>query len=305
MKVVRIHAFGGADQLQLEEAPQPQPQAGQVLARVHAAGVNPVDWKIREGRFGNARGAFPMPMGQDFAGVVVALGSDVASVKPGDRVFGFANGAYAEFVTAAADEIVPCPERLSDEAAAGLPTPGVTAYQVVHRAARLQPGQSVLIHGSAGAVGSIAVQLARIVGARVAGTVAGEADVDYVRGLGAETVINTRSDHFDDRLAELDAVIDLVGGDLQARSYPLLKPGGVLVTTIGAVDEEQARRRQIRAVRFVMTRDGADLRALAELFERGQLRTRTAKVLPFDQARQAQELTQSGAAHGKVILRVA
>lgn len=305
MKQVCIHAYGGPDQLHLEDAPSPRPEAREIVARVRAAGVNPVDWKIREGRF-RARGlSLPLAMGQDFAGQIIAIGSEVSAFAVGDRVFGFANGAYAECVKAAENEIVRTPAALSDEEAAGLPTPGVTAYQVVHQAARLQSGQAVLIHGGAGAVGSIAVQLARNLGAHVSATASNREDAEYLRELGVDLAIDNSRERFEDRVHNLDAVIDLVGGDVQLRSYALIRPGGVLVTTVGSLDENQARMREIRGVRFVMGRSGADLANLAKLMERGKLRTRTARVLPLEQARQAQELSEHGGAHGKVILRVA
>jgi len=308
MRAIRIHAYGGSDQLHLEESTPPRPAAGEALVRVRYAGVNPVDWKIRAGYLQSRQPvAFPLTLGQDFSGDVVESQRESGPLPPGTRVFGFANGAYSELVTAAAGELAAMPKELSYETAAALPTPAVTAYQMIGRAAQLTSGQSILIHGGAGAVGSIAVQLAQRLGAHVAATADNDDDVRYLRELGVDPAINSQTESFEDHLRSLDAVIDLVGGEIQKRSLAVLKPGGVLVSSVGvdaAVAGEAAARR-IRAVSFGMVRSGADLAELAQITAKGGLRLRIAKVLPFGQARQAQELSEQGAAHGRVMLRVA
>jgi NADPH:quinone reductase-like Zn-dependent oxidoreductase len=308
MRAVRIHAYGGPDQLQLEEASVPSPGAGEVLVQVRCAGVNPVDWKIRAGYMKSRHPApFPLTIGQDFSGDVVESRAEDDAFPPGTAVLGFASGAYAEMVTAAADELAVMPGGLTYETAAALPTPGVTAYQIIHNAAQLTPGQRVLIHGGAGAVGSIAVQLAHRAGAHVAATAVNDADVRFLKELDVEAAINAHAEPFEQRVPHADAVIDLVGGETQRRSLAVLKPDGVLVSTVGidpAIAAEVARLR-LRTVAFVMTRSGADLSHLADIAGQGGLRVRIADVLPIDQAREAQQLSEQGGARGKVMLRVA
>lgn len=308
MRAIRIHAYGGPDQLHLEDATPPRPAVGEVLVQVRCAGVNPVDWKIRAGYLKSRQPAlFPLTIGQDFSGDVVESNDENGPYQPGTRVLGFASGAYAELVTAAAAQLAPLPETLSYEVAAALPTPGVTAYQIINHAAQLSAGQRVLIHGGAGAVGSIAVQLAHRLGAHVAATAANDVDVRFLQELDVETAINSRTERFEERVQPVDAVIDLVGGELQRRSLAVLKTGGVLVSSVGidpGIAADTARL-HINTVPFLMVRSGADLAELAAIAGRGALRVRIAEVLPFEQARQAQEIGEQGQAHGKVMLRVA
>lgn len=302
MKAARIHSFGSSQSLQLEDTPRPDLQPGELLVAVRNAGVNPVDWKIREGNLPRAV-ALPFTSGQDFAGRVLEAPADASAFVPGARVYGFARGSYAEFAAARTDEIALLPDSLPFETAAALPTPGLTAWQILH-AAGLSAGQSVLIHGAGGSVGSLAVQMARRLGARVAAT-ALASDIAWVASLGADPVINNAQQRFEEVESELDVVIDLVGGELQRRSCDALRRGGVLASTVGIEDASAAARRGVRAIAFVMRRNAADLATLARLAAAGELRVRIAQVLPFPQARQAQDLSQHGDAHGKVLLRVA
>jgi NADPH:quinone reductase-like Zn-dependent oxidoreductase len=302
MRVIRFHDFGPSERLQVEEAERPQPGPGQVLARIRAAGVNPVDWKLRQGLFPE-RARLPFVSGQDFAGTVEAAGPG-AEFRPGEAIFGFAEGTYAEFALAEAGAIARLPQTLSFETAAALPTAGLTALQMVESAARVEPGQVVLIHGAGGAVGSLALQLARRRGARVYATALG-ADLGYVLELGADKAIDSRAQRFEDAVGKVDVVLDLVGGELQARSYGVLRPGGVLVSSVGLADPDAAARHQVRAVAFFMQRSARDLAAVGALAAGGALRVRLGRLLPFEQAREAQDLLQRGEAHGKVVLRVA
>jgi len=315
VKAIRIHSYGNSEQLKVEDAPQPQPGPGEVVVRVRSAGVNPVDWKIREGAMRAMRpSTFPLTLGQDIAGEVAAAAEGENSFRVGERVFGFASGAYAEYASAEAKNLARIPDVMTFEAAAALPTPGVTAYQVVTQAAEIQSGQYVLVQGAAGSVGSIVVQIALLRKAEVAATAVNDDDTAYLRELGVELAINSRTERFEDRLAGLaglpedrgvDAVIDLVGGETQKRSLAVLRPGGVLVTTVGGLDEELCRQRAIRPMQFVMARSGADLAELAKMVERGDIRLRLARVLPLEQAKQAQDLSQQGDTHGKITLKVA
>lgn len=302
MRAVRFHAFGGSDNLQIEEVPRPQPKAGEVLVGVRSIGVNPVDWKIRAGRTRFAL-TLPSTSGQDFAGVVEDPAPDVADLPPGARVFGFAQGSYAEYALARVDEISGLPESVGFDTAAALPTPGLTALQLL-KAADLRSGATVLIQGAGGSVGSLATQMAVRAGARVLAAVLG-GDVAFVSELGPQRVIDNAKERFEDGVGKVDAVLDLVGGEIQRRSYDVIKSRGVLVSTVGIVDEAAAIQRGIRTVALLMRRNRDDLSRLIRMVAQEGLRVRIARVLPFPEARQAQDLTEQGRAQGKVLMRVA
>jgi NADPH:quinone reductase-like Zn-dependent oxidoreductase len=302
MRAVRFHEFGGSDKLQIEEVPRPQPHSGEVLVAIRSIGVNPVDWKIRAGRTRFVE-AFPSTSGQDFSGVVEDTAPDVNAFPSRARVYGFAGGSYAEYALARADEIAALPESVGFETAAALPTPGLTALQLL-QAADLDPGGIVLIQGAGGSVGSLVTQLAVRAGARVMATALGS-DVTFVSELGAEKVIDNAKQRFEDVVGQVDAVIDLVGGEIQRRSYGAVRNGGVLVSTVGIVAEAAAKQRGIRTLALMMRRNRDDLVRLIGMVERKELRVRIAQVLPFPQARQAQDITEQGRAQGKVLMRVA
>ena len=311
MQAIRLVDFGGSDALRLEQMPRPQPGPGQVLVAVRSIGVNPVDWKIREGYL-RERMHLPMTAGQDFAGEVVEIGSAlgsnerIRSFQSGERVFGFAQGAYAEFALANGEQIAPIPEGVDFATAAALPTPGLTAEQMVTRAA-VREGDRVLIHGAGGSVGSLALQLCAIAQADITATVLGH-DAGFVASLGADRVIDNKAQRFEDEIPEVDTVLDLVGGEVQRRSWRLIRAGGCLVTSVGlggGDEQAAAERRGVRPIAFVMQRDASGLERVSALVADGRLQVRIAKVLPFPQAREAQDLSQLGGAHGKILLRVA
>ena len=231
MKAVQIHAFGGPDVLQYEDVLRPQPKANEILVRVHAAGVNPVDWKIREGYLS---AALPMIMGIDFSGVVENVGAGVTKYRSGDAVFGQVadeSGSYAEYAVAMESDIARKPEGLDDIRAAALPVAGLVPWQALFDIANLTAGQKVLIHGAAGGVGGFAVQFAKWKGARVIGTASG-AHVEQVRQLGADEVIDYRKTKFEEVAREVDMVLDTIGGETQERSWQVLKRGGVLASLV-------------------------------------------------------------------------
>jgi NADPH:quinone reductase-like Zn-dependent oxidoreductase len=305
VKAIRIHSYGNSGELKLEEVPSPLIRGNEALVRVRAAGVNPFDWKVREGYFKDRMPAtFPLTLGVDFAGDIAQVGKDVRDFKVGDTVFGFASGTYSEFATVPEKDLVRMPRRVDYETAASLPTPGVTGYQLVLDVVRATKGLRVLIHGAAGSVGSIAVQFARLQGARVFAT-ASARDAEYLRGLGVEQVIDYRTERFDEKLKDLDAVIDLIGGETLARSYAVVKPGGIVVSAAGAPDPAESERRQIRAQSFVAQRDASHLAHLATLVDQGVIKPRVGRVLPLAEARQAHDLSQKGASGGKIVLQVA
>jgi NADPH:quinone reductase-like Zn-dependent oxidoreductase len=305
MKAIRIHEYGDASTLKLEEVPRLSITDDQLLVRIRDAGVNPIDWKIRQGYMKQVRPAdFPITMGQDFAGEVVEAGKNVTQFASGDRVFGFAQGTYAEYAAAPASTVAAIPDNLDFTTAAALPTAGSTALQIIRDVVAAKPGMTILIHGAAGGVGSYASQIAKNLGARVIGTAAG-ADIEYLKSLGVDKIIDYQRERFEDEATGVDAVVDLVGGDTLARSYGVIKRGGVLATTVQPIDEAAAQRAGIRAVQVIMRRNARDLVELASLVEKGALKPRVSETMNLNEAKQAQELSESGKTRGKVILKVA
>jgi NADPH:quinone reductase-like Zn-dependent oxidoreductase len=301
IKAVRITQYGGSDQLKYEEAPLPEIAAGQVLAKVRYAGVNPIDWKIRQGDLKQARPAsFPLTLGQDFAGEIVIGGSDWGRFQTGERVFGFGEGTYAEFAAAAITYIAAIPEKMEFAVAAALPTSGLTALQAIRDCVQPKPGTRILIHGAAGAIGSSATQIAKRWGAQVIGTATGE-DIAYLLSLGHVQVVDYKQERFE-AVGQVDAVLDLVGGETATRSFALVRKGGVLVSTVGAANAELAARAGIRGVNLVSKGNAADLSELAGLVERGELKPRMGEVFRLEQAREAQDAR--GRAKGKILLKV-
>ncbi len=306
MKAARIHSFGGPGVIMIDEVPVPAPREGEVLVRVLAAGVGPWDALIREHK-SVVDVPLPITLGSDLAGVVESVGPGVARFKPGDEVYGVTNrnfcGAYAEHAVAKEDMIAAKPESLDFVAAASIPVVGVTAWQMLFEYAQLNSGQCVLIHGGAGNVGAYAVQLARNAGLKVFAT-AGSADLGYVRGLGADEVIDYKSTRFEDVITPVDAVLDTVGGDTQRRSFAVLKPGGILVSVVSPVPEQQ-RPDGLRSVFFLVDVTTARLNLLSEMFDSGKLHVQVGSVLPFEDARAAHQML-AGAPHkrGKIVLRL-
>ena len=305
MKAIRIHEYGDASTLKLEELPCLSITEDQILVRIHDAGVNPIDWKIRQGYMKRVMTAtFPMTVGQDFAGEVVEIGKNVTQFTEGDRVFGFAQGTYAEYAAASASTVASIPSSIDFTTAAALPTAGSTALQIVRDVVAAKPGMTILIQGAAGGVGSYASQMAKNFGAHVIGTGTGT-DIEYLKSLGVDEVVDFKRERFEDKATGIDAAVDLVGGETLSRSYAVVKNGGVLATTVQPIDESAAKRAGIRAVHVLMRRNAADLAELARLVAKGDLKPRLFTIMTLGQAKEAQELSQTGAARGKVILKVA
>jgi NADPH:quinone reductase-like Zn-dependent oxidoreductase len=303
MKAVQIHAFGGPEVLKYEEVPRPEPKPEQVLVRVHAAGLNPVDWKIREGYLSTP---LPMIMGIDFSGVVEAVGSAVTKYLKGDEVFGQVadeSGSYAEYALAIESDITPKPKELSDVAAAALPVAALVPWQALFDTANLAAGQKVLIHGAAGGVGSFAVQFAKWKGAYVIGTASGS-HVEQVRQLGADEVIDYRKTKFEDVVRDADVVLDTIGGETQERSWKVLKRGGVLASLVQPPSPEKAAATGVRGYFVRQKANGEQLARIAELVVSGKVKINVETVLPLSEARQAQELSQKGHSGGKIVLEV-
>lgn len=308
MKSVRIHSYGGPEVLVFENAPKPEAGAGEVLIRVHAAGVNPIDWKVRSGHLKDwLKHRFPLILGWDVSGVVEAVGAGVNNLKTGDEVFGLLDtsrdGAYAEYVAARAQNMAQKPGLLDHLHAAALPVATLAAWQSLFDLAKLSAGQTVLIHGAAGGVGHYAVQLAKWKGAKVIGTASGE-DSNFVRGLGADEVIDYKKTRFEDSVSGVDVVFDLIGGDTQDRSWKVLKKGGVLVSSLGISSPEKAAEYGVRSESLLVHPDASQLAKIAELIYTGRVKPVVEKVLPLSEAAKAHELLQSGDVHGKIVLKV-
>ena len=307
MKAILIHAYGGPQQMQLEEANVPACGPGDLLIRVVAAGINPVDWKLRSGAM--AKGipkVFPFALGQDGAGVVVAVGGEAKGFQPGDEVFFYAEfargGSYAEYVAVNAMQVALKPRTVSFATAAALPTPGQAAWVALMETAQLERGMRVLIHGGAGALGTVAVQLAKQQGAHVIATASG-AGVNLVRSLGADEVVDYRQQRFEDSVRSIDVVLDTLGGATQEASWATLRQGGMLVATAMPPAPERAAAAGVRAA-FVFTPPrGTVLAQLAERVDAG-LRTIVGQEFALADAAQAHRLGESGKARGKMILHV-
>jgi NADPH:quinone reductase-like Zn-dependent oxidoreductase len=300
-KAVRIHSFGGPESLTFEDVLLPAPGPGEALVRVHAAGVNPFDWKMREGLCG----ALPMPqtLGCDFSGVIEALGSGVTDFSVGQCVFGHSDfgGAFAELTVAAVGSLVPKPSSLEDIQAAAMPLCALTAWQALFESVDLRSGQKILIHGGAGGVGMFAVQLALRQGAYVIAT-ASSRNLSFLRKLGAQQVIDHTTTRFEDLVKNVDVVLDLVGGETQDRSWKVLKSDGRLVSTVSEPSQNKALLCGVRA-QLLRARTSADeLTMMADLIANGEIKVMIEKVLPLFRAPEALEMNRCGHARGKIVL---
>lgn len=303
MKVAVIHSFGGSDKIKIEDSPRPQIKSDEVLVKIHDAGINPIDWKVREGFRKSSSTQFPLILGQDFAGEIVDIGPKVKDFKKGDSVFGFARGAYAEYAAVSVDRIAQIPKSLDFETASAIPTAGLTAWQIVIDHAHIKEGQKILVHGAAGGVGSFIVQLALWKKAHVIAT-ASASDEKYLKDLGVQKVIDYKTMHFEEVVKDVDVVVDLVGGDTLSRSYQIMKKGGIAISTVGSVKEGDARTHGVHGINMMMNPNSKDLSELAKLFEEKILKLRKAEVLPLAEAQRAQDLNQKGHSKGRIILKM-
>jgi NADPH:quinone reductase-like Zn-dependent oxidoreductase len=308
MKAVRIHAYGGPEVLTYEEAPRPTAGDGEVLIRVHATSVNPFDCAVRAGYMaGYFKHTLPLIPGTDVAGVVEAVGAGVTSFAPGDEVYAragvYRDGANAEYVVAATTDVAAKPHSIDLLHSAALPHVTLTAWQALIETAQIAAGQTVLIHGAAGGVGHIAVQLAHWRGAKVIGTAS--THVDVLRELKVDEIINYATTPFESVVRDVDVAIDTVGGDTQARSWAVLKRGGILVSTIQAPDAEMAASHDVRAAMvYAMPPIGPTLAQVAALVDGGQLRPIVSMVLSLSETRQAHVLVEGKHVAGKLVLQV-
>jgi NADPH:quinone reductase-like Zn-dependent oxidoreductase len=303
MKAARIYTYGDSENIKIEDINIPTPAPNEVLVKIFDAGVNPVDWKIREGYMKHlGKTAFPMTLGQDFAGEVSEIGTKVHDFKVGERIFGFASGSYAEYATVSVDRIALIPHSMDYETAAALPTVGLTAYQMIVKEAKIGKNQIVLVHGGGGGVGSLAVQFAHWRGAQVYAT-ASAIDLPYVESLGVLKAIDYRTQRFEDFVSNADVVVDLVGGETQARSLKILKQDGLLISSVG-VSKDNSMAGHNRTMSFVMQPNTKDLAEVARLVEKKVVQLRVGEVLPLSEAKLAQDLNQKEHGHGKIVLEV-
>ncbi|TDT42137.1 NADPH:quinone reductase-like Zn-dependent oxidoreductase [Streptomyces sp. BK208] len=307
MRAVVVERWGGPEELVEREVERPEPGLNEVLVRVHAAGVNPVDWKTRAS--GSLIGWDAVPaVGWDVSGTVEAVGPGVGLFRPGDEVFGMPRfprqaGAYAEYVVAPARHLARKPAGLTHTEAAALPLAGLTAWQALVDTADVRPGERVLVHAAAGGVGHLAVQIAKARGAYVIGT-AGAAKHALVRELGADEMIDYRSVRFEDAVSDVDVVLDGIGGGTAERSIGVLRDGGRLITLPGP-DDVPAAPDGVLATWMLVEPDHHGLREIAALVERGAVRPVVETALPLAEAAKAHEIGEQGRTTGKIVLTVA
>jgi len=307
MRIVRQTALGGSEVLELVEVGRPEPGPTEVLVRMSAAGVNPVDWKTR------ARGVFlgepPFTLGWDVAGVVEEVGYGVTRFAEGDRVFGMPRfpreaAAYAEYVTSPSRQLARTPEALSDVEAAALPLAGLTAWQALVETADVAAGDRVLVLAAAGGVGHLAVQIAKARGAYVIGTARAEKHA-FLAKLGVDEAVDYTREPVGEQVRDADVALDLVGGDAEREALSTLRDGGLLITVAGGGDLpglREAARGRVRVADILVEPDRAGLEALAALVESGMLRPHVAATFPLEQAARAHELGETGRTQGKLVL---
>ncbi len=310
MKAVQIYQYGEPDVFTYQDAPRPKPNDDEVLIRVHAAAINPIDWKTRQGQgiAGLLQDPFPLILGWDVSGVIEVVGQNVSGFKIGDAVYSMVRfpkvgGAYAEYVTAPTTDITLKPNSLDHIQAAALPLVALTAWQALFEAADLSVGQRILIHAAAGGVGHIAVQLAKWKGAHVIGT-ASERNETYLQEIGVDEFINYKSTPFEEVVSDVDLVLDTMSGDTRERSWGVLKQGGILVSILGAPPVEVADSYQVRAAGAFVRPHAAQLTELGRLVDSGQVTPHVETVFPLKDVAEAHRLGQQGHTRGKIVLQV-
>ena len=305
MKAIQYKSFGSSDVLQLNQISKPTTQENEVLIKIAAITVNPLEMKIREGYLEQVMPTtFPYTPGSDVSGVVEAVGSKVSRIKPGDRVYATNyGGTYTEYCSLSEDQVAIIPDNVSLNEAAALAIPLTTAYTLLVEAGQLQEGQKVLIHGASGGVGSIMVQMAKALGAYVIGTASGT-EHDRVKTLGADEVIDYKTKDFTAIVKDLDIVADLVGGETQSNSFRVLKKGGKLISTVMPPSNELADKYQVSA-QFIMSNPSYKKLDYSKPFiEEGKIKAQIAKTMKLEQAAEAQDLVSKGGINGKLVLEI-
>jgi len=308
MKAVVIHEYGGPDVLKYEHLPRPEPQADQVLVRVIAAGVNPVDGMIRSGMFADEKRAFPIILGGDIAGVVEKVGSKVTKFKSGDPVFAYVSldnsGGYAQYALVTEREAAPKPKSLMYVEAAAVPIVALTAWQALIDTAKLGSGQTVLIHGGSGGVGSFAIQIAKARGAKVIAT-ASSANQDFLKQLGADVAIDYTKEKFEDVAKDVDVVLDSIGRDTLVRSYGVVKKGGIIVSLVASPKQSELEKHGIRGAALSVDPNSEELNEIGKLIDEKKIRVIVSQTFPLPEAMKAQEQVATGHTRGKIVLKIA
>ena len=308
MQAIQIQEFGDPQVLQVKEISIPAPGPGELLVRVHAAAVNPVDTSIRAGRAGGLSGAsLPYVPGFDVSGTVTAIGSEVAHFQVGDEVFAMVDlrrgGAYAEYAIVLENEAALKPTRVNHAEAAAIPLVALTAWQALFEVAKLQKGQTILIHAGAGGVGSIAVQLAKWRGAHIIAT-ASDYNHNFLRELGVDVPVDYRTQNFEDFASDVDVVLDPIGGDTQVRSLQILKEGGILVSIVGLTSEGRNPSRNVRATSILVRPNSVQLSEIGGLIQNGIINPIVSYRFPLEQAPLAHEQSQTRRTRGKIVIEI-
>jgi NADPH:quinone reductase-like Zn-dependent oxidoreductase len=306
MKAVVIHEYGGAEVLKYEDIPRPEPKDDQLLVRVIAAGVNPVDGMIRSGMFKGTR-AFPIILGGDVAGVVEKVGSKITKFKVSDPVFAYVSldnsGGYAQYALVTEREAAPKPKSLTYVEAAAVPVVAMTAWQALVDTAKLSAGQTVLIHGGSGGVGSFAIQIAKARGAKVIAT-ASTANQDFLKQLGADVAIDYTKQKFEDIAKDVDVVLDSIGRDTLARSYAVVKKGGIIVSLVARPKESELNKHGIRGTALNAEPNSEELAEIGKLIDDKKIKVIVSQTFPLSEAMKAQEQVATGHTRGKIVLKV-
>lgn len=299
MKAIQIKEYGDESVLNYTDVERPVPKADEMLVKIEAASVNPVDWKIREGSFGMK---LPLIPGADFAGSVEETGATIQKFKKGDAVYGkIIVGCYAEYVVVKENEAGRKPTNIDFKQAAAIPMGALTSWQAIFDAANLQSGQKILIHAASGGVGSMAVQLAKAKGAYVIGTASGR-NKDFVKNLGADEFIDYTATKFEDVVKDVDVVFNTIAGETLERSFQVLKKGGFLVSIAGNPSEEMAEKYGVKAKYISSVANPEQLDAITKLVEESKLKAHIEHIFPLSEAKKAQKLSKEGRTRGKIIL---
>jgi NADPH:quinone reductase-like Zn-dependent oxidoreductase len=307
MKAIRIHHFGGPEVMTIDEVSMPRLQPDEVLVRVHAASLNPVDYKTREGHYPPvSQDKLPVTLGRDVAGTVEASSGQSDGFEDGDAVYAMLppdRGGYAEFVAVPIEDVAPMPRSLNFVSAASVPLAALTAWQGLFDHGQLRRGERVLIHGGAGGVGHFAVQFARARGAVVVTTVSTR-DAEFAHEMGADEVIDYRKTRFEDVASDVDLVFDLVGGETQARSFDVLKRGGRLVSTLAEPSPELCAKHQVRGMRYMASPSVTELRQIGRHIDEGRVWPVVSGRIPMAEARMGHEILAHEHPFGKLVLQV-
>jgi NADPH:quinone reductase-like Zn-dependent oxidoreductase len=307
MKAVVAHEYGAPEVLKFEEVSRPEPKDDEALVRVIASGVNPADPLTLSGKYAREWGTnLPLIPGYEIAGIIEKTGAKFTSLKPGDAVYGYPTfgGGWAEYVTVKEWEVAPKPKSLSFAEAAAVPMGALTAWQALVDVAQLHAGQTILIHGGSGGVGSFAIQIGKVRGARVIAT-ASTANQDLLRQLGADVAIDYTKQKFEEIAKDVDCVLDPIGKDTLARSYAVVKKGGIILALVAQPDPEEVKKHEIRAAGISVKPNAKDLSDIAQLIDAGKLKPIVTQVRPLSEAIAAEQQAETHHTRGKVVLRIA